>query len=186
MYSSRDVDGDILQSLSPSETIPPDVPPHFNQPYRHHSASWPANVSSNSATIHRNGSTASVSHQRSKPWRLPGLRSFANITGKIPLFRRAPHQASENRVTTSARPSRKEHHLVDSPSSPILGTTSHDRGGQVSLLFDLMLPLVVLISSLRCRHPLVQTTPKTLLSAPYLRPSHIIYSLQDYIEESNS
>jgi hypothetical protein len=177
MYSPHDVDGSLLQSLSPSETIPPDVPSYVNQTYRHHSASWRANVSSNSATIHHNDSTASVSHQRSKPWRLPGLPSFANIAGKIPLFCRAPRQASENRVTTSARPSRKEHRPADSPSSPILGTTSHDQGGQVSLLFDLMLPLVVLTSSLRCRHSLVQTTPKTLLSDPYLRPSHIIYSL---------
>ena len=76
--------------------------------------------------------------------RLLGLRPFAYIGGKIPLFRRAPRLASENHVTSSisAQPSR-------SPSSPILDTTPHGRGSQVSPLFDLMLPLVVLTSSLR-------------------------------------
>jgi len=186
MYSSHDVKSDILHPPSPPETIPPDVPPHVDQSYRHHSASCPANVSSNSATIHQihNNSTTSLPHRRAKPRKLLGLWSFAKIAGKIP-FRRTPRLASENHVTAFAQPSRREHHPADSSSSPIPGTTSYDRGGQVSPLFDLMPSLVVLTSSLGCRLPLVQTAPKTLLSAPYSCLSCMIYSLQA-LEESNN
>jgi len=128
MYSSRDVDGDILQSLSPPETIPPDITLHVDQSYRHQSASWSANVSSNSTTTHQihNDSTISVPHRRAKPRRLPGMRFFASIAGKIPFFRCSPRLTSEDHVTASAQPFRRELSPADSPSSPILGTTSHD------------------------------------------------------------
>ena len=183
MYSSRDVNSDILYPPLPPEKIPPGVPPHVAQSYRHHSASFPANVSSNSATIHHNDSTTSLSYRR--PRRLLGPWSFAKIARKIPFLRRTRRLASENHVTASAQPSRREHRSADSPSSPILVTTTHDRGGQVSPLFHLVPLLVVLTSSLGCRLPLVQTTPKTLLSAPYPCPSYMIYSLQE-LEESNN
>jgi len=178
MYSSRDVNSDILHPPSPPETIPSGVPPHVAQSNRHRPASWPANVSSNSATIHQihNDSTTSVPRRRAKPRRFLGLRSFANLAGKIPFFRRTPRLASENHVTASAQPSRREHRPAYGPSFPILHTTSHDRGGQVSHSFDLMPPLVVLTGSPHCRLPLVQTTPKTLPSAPYSCLSYLIYS----------
>ena len=172
MYSSHDVNSDTPQPISPPETIPPDVPPHVNQSCRHHSVSRPANVSSNSATT--------GTGIRLLPPRLSGI-----LDGKIPLFCRALRLASENQAATvtssaSAQPSR-------TPSSPILDTTPHGRGSQVSPSFDLMPPLVVLVltSSLRYRLPQVQTMPKTLLSAPYPRLSYPIYSLSE-LEESNN
>jgi len=146
MCSSRYGWGNILQFLSSPETI---VPTHVvDQSYQHHSTSWPANVSSNYANTHQipDDSIALVPHRRAKLWRLSGLRSFANITGKIPRFRRSPRLASENHVSPSAQPPRREHRPADSPSAPILGTTSHDRSGQVRPLFDLLPPLIVLTS----------------------------------------
>ena len=111
------------------------------------------------------------------PWRLPGLRSLTNIAGKIHLVRHTPRLASENHVTVPAQPPRRVFRKADSLSSPILGVALHDLGGQVSSVSHLIPPPVVLTSGLRYSPPLVQTTPKTLLSKPHPRLRYMIYSL---------